>query len=223
MNTLDVIKEIITENEVISQLTFSRYPEQTLIQNTMDVAEEDLDLISSALEIRRKYSLPFWDSLMLSSFDRDNVSIEILSRALHHNANVEKIKTKDISKIEKIINENENEKMSINSEVELKDGSVKHLFMLDFHLFPSENNLKIIVKILTVLNLHGYLLISGESYHFISKDLYESDAIIDLLSKSLFFSPIVDRAWIAHQLLERSCSIRVGKKHGIIPTVLKRI
>lgn len=223
MNTLDVIKEILGEISDIENLTFTTYPKQTLIQNDSKISKNDEILINEALRIRSKYSLPFWDSLMLTSFDKNNVSKYLLSRALKHNYNTEKIKTKDIRKIESFLNSNPDKNLSLNSEVNLKNGMIKHFFLLDFHIYPSENNLKIITSVLAALNLHGYILNSGESYHFISKNLYKEKNLIDLLAKSLLFSPIIDRAWIAHQLLERSCSLRVGKKHDKSPTVIKKV
>lgn len=99
MNTLDVINELIDKFQDIKSLTFSKYPKQTLIQNTIKVTEEDEELISSALLIRKNLGLPFWDSLMISCFDKEDVSTNILSRALLHNSNTEKINTREISKI----------------------------------------------------------------------------------------------------------------------------
>ena len=223
MNSLDVLKNLIIELHDVKSFTFSKYPKQTLIQNTVDLSEDDKKILSSALLIRENLKLPFWDSLMLSCFDKENVSLDLLNRALLHNSNKETIQTRDIAEIEEYLELNPEENISLNSIVLLNSGEVRHLFLLDFHIFPSDNNLEIISKILYLLDLHGYVLNSGESYHFISNSLYDEDMLLDLLAKSLLFSPVVDRAWIAHQLLERSCSIRVGKKHGLTPHVNRKV
>lgn len=223
MNTLDVVSEIIVENSDIEFLTFSKYPQQTLIQNEIALSKSDEKLVAAALEIRNKFRLPFWDSLMLSFFDQENISTKLLSSALVHNKNAEKIKTCDIREIKKILNISPEQNISLNSEINFKDNTIKHLYLLDFHIYPSANNLIIISEILHVLGLHGYILDSGESYHFISNSFFDLEIILDLLAKSLLFAPIVDRAWVAHQLLERSCSLRVGIKHGIMPTVIKKV
>ena len=223
MNTLDVISEIINNNPDIDLLTFSKFPKQTLLQKKIELSKIDEEFINAALDIRNRFRLPFWDSLMLSFFDKENVSTVLLSSALLHNPNSEKIITRDIEDIRKFLSTNPQENLSLNSEVHFKNKTLKHFFLLDFHIYPATNNLTIVSDILRVLELHGYILDSGDSYHFFSDSFFEVDALINLLAKTLLFSPIVDRAWVAHQILERSCSLRVGKKHSITPTVIKKI
>ncbi len=223
MNTLDVIKELLDELPEIESISFTGYPKQTLVQDTLDLSEDDKILVSSALKIRSNLGLPFWDSLMLSCFDKENISTNILTRALIHNKNVEILKTNEVSKVENYIKSKPDENTSLNSSVTLRSGITMHLFLVDFHIRPSINNLEIVSSVLNVLELHGYILNSGESYHFISNSLYDENELLNLLAKSLLFSPIVDRAWIAHQLLERSCSLRVSEKHGLLPNLIKRV
>ena len=223
MNTLDVLNEIIKNNPDIDLLTFSKYPKQMLLQKKSALNKTDNKIMSIALNVRDKLKLPFWDSLMLSLFDKENVSEKLLSSALSHNPNKEKIKIRDIENIKIFLDTNPQKNLSINSEIHFNNKNIKHLFLLDFHIFSSSNNLRIISDILHILDLHGYILDSGESYHFVSDSFFELDTLIDLLAKALLFSPIVDRAWVAHQILERSCSLRVGTKHNIMPTVIKKI
>lgn len=223
MNTLDVIKELLDELPEIESISFTGYPMQTLVQDTLDLSEDDKILVSAALKIRSNLWLPFWDSLMLSCFDKKNISTNLLKRALIHNKNVEILKTNEVSKVENHIISKPDENISLNSLVTLRSGITMHLFLVDFHIRPSINNLEIVSSVLKVLELHGYILNSGESYHFISNSLYDENGLVNLLAKSLLFSPIVDRAWIAHQLLERSCSLRVSKKHGLLPNLIKRV
>ncbi|GAB6906015.1 hypothetical protein DESC_820038 [Desulfosarcina cetonica] len=223
MDVLDAVNEIINKNPNINLLTFTKYPKQILIQNRIKLNVIDEKFISAAQSIRNNFSLPFWDSLMLSFFDKENVSIELLSSALLHNKNTDKIRTRKIEDIRIFLDNNPKDNLSLNSEIFLNDNSIKHLLLLDFHIFPSTNNFKIVYDILCILNVHGYILDSGESYHFVSNSFYELDSLLDLLAKALLFSPIIDRAWIAHQILERSCSLRVGEKHNITPTVINKV
>ena len=93
--------------------------------------------------------------------------------------------------------------------------------MLDFHIPVSECNLRIVKDVLFELNVvSGYLLNSGESYHFIGDYSINEESLLDFLANALFFAPIIDRAWIGHQILERSCSLRIDKKHGVYPEVI---
>ena len=84
--------------------------------------------------------------------------------------------------------------------------------MIDFHINPSEDNLKTVDKVLSKLELkNGFLINSGKSYHFISKNLVTQDQLNTLLAKMIFFTPIIDRNWVAHQIIEKMCALRVTK------------
>ena len=54
-----------------------------------------------------------------------------------------------------------------------------------------------------------YILNNGESYHFISLRIVTWANLHQILSKALRFCPILDRAWINHQLEEGFCFLRV--------------
>lgn len=223
METLDILERLIVDNQEIETLTFCSYPKQVLIQDELMLTDAEKMFVNKALKFRMDTSLPFWDSLMLSFFNNEHVPDALLYRALKHNKNVSKNKTNNIKMIRECLSRNPEANLSLNSEVTLKNGETKHFFLLDFHVRRSDNNLVTISKILKILKLKGYIFDSGESYHFISKTLYDLEKIIDLLAKSLFFSPLIDRAWIAHQILERSCSLRVGAKHQKRPLLIKDI
>lgn len=223
MDTIDIAANIVAKNNEIESLTFCKYKQRNLVQEEMNFSDTERNFLEDALCIRKKYRVPFWDSLMISFFDKKNVPYTLLERALVHNKNVEKIKTKDTESIRMYLKNNPNDDLSLNSEVIMRNGDIKHFFLLDFHIYPSDNNLKIISNVLRLLGVHGYVLCSGESYHFVSNSLYDIECLINMLAKSLLFSPIVDRSWIAHQIIERSCSLRVGIKHDVVPTVIKEI
>lgn len=38
------------------------------------------------------------------------------------------------------------------------------------------------------------------------------DELVDFLAKGLLYGPITETRWIAHQIIERSCTLRVGRK-----------
>jgi len=223
MNTIDIVEKIVKMNPDIELLTFTKYPEQIPIQKKINLSEIDEEFIANALVIRDLYKFPFWDCLMVSLFDKENVSDRILSSALLHNKNKEIIKTRDVQDIVTVFQRDPKINLSLNSEILFSNSKFKHLCLLDFHIFPSENNLQIATKVIRALKLSGHILDSGESYHFISDTFYDLDSILNILAMSLLFSPIIDRAWVAHQILERSCSIRVGMKHSKFPIVVKKV
>lgn len=100
--------------------------------------------------------------------------------------------------------------LALSSAVVTKKGHTLHVPMLDFHCQASIENDKLVKTVLIEIGLEGYVAKSGRSYHFYGKELLDERSLITFLGRSLLFCPIVDRAWIAHQLLERACGLRIS-------------
>lgn len=221
MNTLDILKEILISNSEISSYQFHTFPTKSLLQDIIELDEKEEKMVSNALNIREKYRLPFWDSIMLSFFGNENYSKAILHQALYHNKRQTFLEISRIDFLSDNFFINKKERLAINSKVVLQNKKIVHMPMLDFHIPVSEFNFKIIRDVLIELKvISGYILNSGESYHFIGDYYIDEKSLIDFLANALFFAPIIDRAWIGHQILERSCSLRIDKKHGVYPEMI---
>lgn len=219
MNSLDVLSEIYNNSE-IEFFLFHHFPKQKLLQNQVNFGDTENIQFEKAMLIRSQYHLPFWDSMMLTYFNRENTSNQILKCALNHNSIEDAFWSNDFT----ILNSKLNDNIALNSKVKLGTGEERHLPLLDFHIPISNENEKIVLEVIKLLGfLDGYILKSGESYHFIGVSLIDDSELVRLLSKALFFSPIIDRAWIAHQLIERSASLRISYKHCILPTLIHRL
>jgi hypothetical protein len=225
MNTLDVIISLAAEHSEISEFTICQFEKQSDVM----LEHKDWDnnanmMFDYALTLRKNIKLPFWEGIMLSTFDNPNLSLRCISSALRHNAqrNKQRLKSNELGILKQVINSNEY--IAINSEVICKNGEVKFIPMLDFHIPVSDINLNVVIAIIANLGMDGgYILNSGNSYHFIGKTLITKDDQRDFLSKALLFSPVVDHVWIAHQIIEQSCALRLGIKHGINPTLIVEI
>lgn len=222
MNTIEILEEIYNKSSEIDKLLFYHFPKQKLLQDRINFDELENIHFQEALNIRDKYKLPFWDSMMLTYFGKNKTSKDILKCALYHNKLDNGYWTSDFNYINKEIQNNVN--LAFNSKVKLKTGSFKYLPLLDFHIPNNEENLCTVKKVISLLGLsEGYILDSGESFHFIGNKLIEYQELIEFLSKALLFSPIIDRAWIAHQLLEKAPSLRIGYKHNQLPTLILKL
>lgn len=224
MNTLDVLREIITNNKEIESYLFYYFPKQKLLQDEITFNKIEDIQFNEAIAIRNKYNLPFWDSIMLTYFNREETSDKILKCALRHNELKDGLWTNNIDSIfNKLISDN-NINIAFNSKVKLKSRVYKHIPLLDFHIPISKTNQSIVNKVIRLLGFSkGYILESGESYHFIGTELLDDNELISFLSKALLFAPIIDRAWIAHQLLEKASSLRISYKHNTLPKLIHKI
>lgn len=216
MNTAELLNSIKEWNPEIEFFSIHQYMYSRLIQDEASSwgAKEEA-MFKYAIDLKNKYCLPFWSGIMLSSFDNKDYSEQILATALRHNPIKELlyIKTSDIpNHIDSFC--------ALCSKVILKDGSEKHIPMIDFHIPPSPDNLNVVKSVCKFLGLSpGWILNSGESYHFIGGRIVTWETIYEILAKSILYNPIVDIAWVSHQLREVSCSLRIGEKNGRAPIV----
>jgi hypothetical protein len=112
--------------------------------------------------------------------------------------------------------------LAISSKMLTKEGGALHLPMLDFHCQASPENDNLVKSVILEIGLKGYIAKSGRSYHFYGVKLMDEQSLVTLLGKALLFCPILDRAWIAHQLIERACGLRIspGKDYQNCPEVI---
>jgi hypothetical protein len=99
----------------------------------------------------------------------------------------------------------------LTSELEMTDGTVVHIPMLDFACPDSEQNLRVVERVLAELGEPGAILASGSSFHFYGSQLLTEPERLRFLARALLFAPIVDSRWVAHDLLERASSLRISR------------
>lgn len=225
MNSLEVIVAISQATPDIRCFSFHEIPEQRLVQES-DICwgENEQYMFEHALVLKRD-GMPFWDGIMLSTFNNPYYSKVLLQQALHHNSHpkltfvLKKELFRWFNKQSNAIN-----RFALCSRVIMEDEEELHLPLIDFHIPVSKNNVNVVEFVCKLLGLgEGWILDSGKSYHFIGLKPFCYDDLVQLLYKSLMFTPIIDKAWISHQLREHSCSLRIGEKRGKTPVVVKKL
>jgi hypothetical protein len=220
---LDILTEITFNNPAIRQLHFLTFPGYDLLQDRIDLTNELAEPFSHALEFRKKYNLPFWDGFNLSLFNKAFSEYSFINAVAYHNspASTFVAEAQDLAEVfHRLIQQYY---LTINSKVLRQDGTSGHIMLLDFHIPVDLKNQQLCVEIIKHLGLSGYLLVSGKSYHFYGDRIVDEHELLQTLSRALLFSPIIDRAWVAHQLIERSCCLRVTPKYNHLPYLIERI
>lgn len=223
MNSFEVLRSILELNKNIKRLKFIRFEDYELIQDRIDTTGELSTIFKKALEIRATTGFPFWDCFNVSLFNSPLNDFEFLSEVKFHNSASKEI---DIES-NKVISWEDNflveEYLTLNSKVKLDRDFDAHIPLLDFHIPPSVSNQLLCENVIKHLKLSGYLLDSGKSYHFYGSEICTQKELLGILAKALLFSPILDKAWIAHQLIEESCCLRITKKYGRLPFLVKEV
>ena len=220
----DVLPALIGRSPQIAAVTIREIRVPPSLQNRVPPLPELTPLVSTALQLRETYDFPFWDALLLTAEREQNgVAAEILDGASFHQpmtsavntqtVNAESLTPMAIVQHAKMITDGNI--AVISSRVKLHNGMEAHLPLLDFSLPPSSANDKIAERIAIRLGQGGYLLDSGNSYHFYGDGLLDDSGYRKFLGAALLFSPLVDHRWIAHQLVEGVGALRIsGGKNG---------
>lgn len=223
MDNLNYLNTFILRNSSISIFRVFKFTFKNKFQDIhKTLTEDEQEVIIKIMNYKELRQISFWEAALDLISDGMNISNRMLEHVVFHNENnfyedfnkqgfVEFIKT-DIGS-----------DVALNSKVVLNNGKVMHIPMLDFKLTSVPENLSIIENILKVLKQKGMILNSGKSYHFIGYTLITENELINLLSKFILIHPISDKAWAAHQIIERSASLRISKKYGVLPSYIKEI
>ncbi|HWB25364.1 MAG TPA: hypothetical protein VG738_07780 [Chitinophagaceae bacterium] len=224
--TIDLIYYIVQRSDIIKGVYIHSYPNAIQLQERISFNILEQKHYANALKLRDEHNVPFWDSLMLSFYNKKDFSVEILNNVLdtHAKRTLEGVPREDVLNNKLLEFSESPDNYAINSRVETFDKKIRHLLLLDFHIPVSDSNQEVVETVLRILQVgKGFLLISGKSYHFLGEELITNAAMTRFLGKCLFFSPIIDKSWIGHQLIDRSCSIRFTDKNGVFPTFRKYI
>jgi hypothetical protein len=179
-------------------------------------------IVEKALHVRQQYKIPFWEAVLLISRQESASAMKlVLDAAVHHQsmANAEKeiyIDTDELSS--SVLRDitatvGKDQIITLSSKTETKDSSSPaHLQMLDFRIRPSDENERLATDILKRVGVNGILLNSGNSYHFYGYHLMKSDTeLANFLGKVSLFAPFIDQRWVAHQMIEGACALRISK------------
>jgi len=226
MDLANIILEIAIKNHAISEITLKEFPQRSILQDRLVLEIEEQITIDNALLVRSDHKFPFWESLLSTYIDGSSYSSRLLAEVIYHNKFVKKIgiKKSEFENIALILSENQHRRLALSSKVKTVGNRHMHIPMLDFHIPMNRTFPKILLEIIDLLGQKkGFFLESGESYHYYGTELMTYQELLNFLGKALRFSPIIDRAWISHQIEEKSCALRVGFKNGILPKIVKHI
>jgi hypothetical protein len=211
------------------QVAGLRYP-PPLQERVGDVAPRVHRRILEVAEERRQYGGSFWDRLLERTVEEDmELPTALLAAAEYHQSFADAVWSewiKNDSRLRAALEQvtdapAEQSLVVIRSKVRLKDRTVAHLPMLDFRLRSSPSHHLPASQLAQWLLPGSCLIDSGSSYHVYGRQLMSDSDLASFLGRALQFSPLVDRRWIAHQLREGCCALRIGRGagHNFPPTL----
>jgi hypothetical protein len=211
----DVITGLVEHLACIKALSVFPYNHPTLLQDRLDLDDIESDILTKGLNLRASTNLPFWDSLLGSCFGRRAGYRRLVEAAQFHQSHRDsfvRVSREDVlsDKLTSMAATVTDTAWSLFSSIELNDGTKAHFPLMDFHCPESEWNDGLVSVVCRQL-FRGtvYVFSSGKSYHAIGSALLDAHGLQRFLARALLFSPIIDGRYVAHQLLEEGCALRL--------------
>lgn len=221
MISKDVFTTIGFRNIFIDVFHVIHYADTPKVQDRVKMSETEEMIVKTIAE---EDSLSLRRSLLQRMITNQTCSENLVKACLWHNPNgaiIEIPNNKDIANsFEKLSLQDQ---MAVISVVITKEGERLHIPMLDFNLQRSLSNDLLVTSVLNNLHIDGgFILDSGRSYHFIGTKLLTWEKYSQMLYRALLLAPIVDDAWIAHQLMNGFAALRISRKYNRYPEVISR-
>jgi hypothetical protein len=217
-DAMRAVQELVRSMPAISTVRVFKYQPPPAAQLRIERTEVENLLFEKALALRKAHQLPFWDSLLLSCFSCNEVPQSILDAAqLHisHRSSETEVERSNIldGTLRKLAADRERDSsLALISEVRTINGTSEHIPLLDFHIPHSEVNQNIVTAILNSLLPSGFILLrSGRSYHAWGTKTIELSDYATFLARAMLYSPIIDRAYLAHPLIENRSAWRISE------------
>lgn len=220
-SAIDVILWLCDRHSEISTLSYI-LPDNLADSHQRAIAPKDeQSAVRFALDQREQIGLPFWDGILLFCVQHRKLVPELLKQSAQHNTFVGVERTINRPEFTKgqlitLIRATDPSKMlALSSRVRLQNGEERHFAMLDFRCPSAPDMLHPVVHICKQIGLQsGFVIDSGNSYHVYGTELLTNQQLIRFLGTALLFAPIVDRPWVAHQLIEGACALRISPRRG---------
>ena len=217
MPTAEILTLLVSENQSISAIFAFAYRHPTLLQQRLALTTDENAILAKATALRGSSRLPFWEAVMLSCFGEPRDFTRLLQEATFHQSHVDSLLriSRDqvlLGRLTELMNtQPAGYHLSFSSKIELGGEETKQLPLLDFHCPESVENDRLVSEVCKQLYRDTTLVFSsGESYHALGLDPLDEHGFRDFLTRSLLFAPIVDARYVAHQLLEGACALRLS-------------
>lgn len=200
LTACEVVADVVQSNQKIDSVTLVTYDEGPSWRDLREAATEDTE------GLLRKGILQDLSERIFIKLPRDEVFAENL-RSI-----AQGLKGKRL--------------LGLVSKVDLVGEEFAHIPMMDFVCIPSAASLELLSRLLSNLQQGpGYVLESGNSYHYYASHLLGEEEWRKFLGKCLLMSGYADDRYIGHQLVDGHCVLRLssGKLKARVPTVAANI
>ena len=168
-----------------------------------------------ARQLRRDLGIPFWDAVLLLGTEAGgeaNRDALLRAASYHQSPSGDRV----VLEREELFAHgfasvpDDGRSWAVSSAVEVESGAELHLPMLDFRCSKSGAELQMVIEISKRLLAKPFVILeTAHSYHLLGASLLDFEEFAAFFGRASLFGPLVDRAYIAHQLINGSAALRV--------------
>jgi hypothetical protein len=216
-----IVLPLIDKLEAIALLQYCPPPS---VQARSQLSEKELEITSKAALIRKNNWFSYIEILLELSAKADFVTEGILDAVNYHQGhtkeriwlNKEQIVAEELVRISNA--DKLKHPVALCSKVSAKENNQLHIPLLDFHVEKTAMAFEMVKHITrTLFGSDFMVLATNRSFHSIGLTLKYDEEFRQLLARSILFAPIVDNAYVAHQLIEGEAVLRISKNGPNIP------
>jgi hypothetical protein len=174
------------------------------------------ELLARARNRRNELGMPFWDAVIAEALAIGAVGEGILDAALYHQplsknvTAVSRSKVLSVGIVAAVQKDNVPYPWAVLSRVRTPHEGDRHFPMLDFRCSVSQSNLVLLERVAErLLDCPWTIIQSVNSYHLIGASLMTYSEMTAFLGMASLLGPIVDRNYVAHQLINGIAALRI--------------
>jgi hypothetical protein len=218
VRSIDVFEAILTPKPKKRSIEKGSYYDFNS-KRPIAVSADEEKIISKALELRDASHMPFWDAVLLVCHEHESVPHGLLQAAQHHAGIASTAKGQTLTRQQVLggalkqmcQNKGSSKWVGMTSAVVLDDGSTAHIPMLNFRCRISPLNRKLVGEVTRQLLPGGAIILeAGTVYQAYGKSTIPQKSFAPLLGQALLFGNVVNHRYIAHQLIDGKCTVRIS-------------
>lgn len=228
LSAAEALSELLRNRPSISQVQLVAYEFAPLLQDRAPLTMAERSLVRRGLQVRHQLGLPFWDSLLAICSAEMQAPTGLLKAALFHQTREgtktvlsrAEVRRGDVHRMLK--SQPARGGLALSSGVSMNSGRRAHLPLLDLH-YRLKSGPGNAIAIAQLLLASGFVVLeTGKSYHIWGTRPVTQNELVTFLGRALLLAPMVDRAFVAHQLLEGDCALRIsaGSVNREVPRVV---
>ena len=204
---------LVEDNRCIDGVSLMTYDTPPTLQSRLSASSEVSTIVNKALILRDSISMPFWDAAMLNCFSNGGSAKDLLGAALFHQRAQSRrwaVSREDVLNSALHLANESGHGIAFCSELLISGESV-FMPLIDFHCPECAENdglVRAACELLTEFQVAVFR--SGKSYHAYVLCAISPHELRQMLCRALLLAPIVDKAYLAHQLLEDCCALRIN-------------